>query len=566
MYTSPKSICQYQDWWNSRTSRACRESGRKKDYCALQLPLPSFPPALDFDASQFALPPAYEDVIDIEKAIHSARPPIGHSSDESSIYRDDSLRKSSHSVSKTDRDSFHSPIRRHVRVLRCLRYTIFTVYRRLFTFVFAINLIGTYILLRQYQDFDAGSVCTTLATLASSNFFLAILSRQDYLVNLLFRAAWLLPWSAPLSIRNMVARVYCYGGIHSGAAVAGTIWWIAFTATTSRLFLQSTSPFCITVISWTLLFLLLTIILLSYPAIRARYHNTFEMTHRFLGWLSVALFWTQLLLLTAHSSTSPRQISTLLVRDPTFWNLTLITLMLIYPWLRIRRWTFTAHVLSSHAIRLSFPHPIHRFSCLSISSSPFLEWHPFATFPSSPASTSMVVSNAGDWTREIIAFARTQLDRQATTSPSLRKQNAREKDSVVMTFYTRPHPRAGILSLSLLHPRILILTTGSGIGPALSSLLERPATQFARLVWASRSPLATYGQHMLDLVARADPEAVVLDTDEAGRPDLLEVAWRESKRGKVDAVFVLSNERVVRWVVGGLTGRGVRAYGPIWDS
>jgi hypothetical protein len=71
---------------------------------------------------------------------------------------------------------------------------------------------------------------------------------------------------------------------------------------------------------------------------------------------------------------------------------------------------------------------------------------------------------------------------------------------------------------------------------------------------------------MLDLVARADPEAVVLDTDEAGRPDLLETAWRESKRGKVDAVFVLSNERVVRWVVGGLTGRGVRAYGPIWDS
>jgi hypothetical protein len=31
-------------------------------------------------------------------------------------------------------------------------------------------------------------------------------------------------------------------------------------------------------------------------------------------------------------------------------------------------------------------------------------------------------------------------------------------------------------------------------------------------------------------------------------------------------VFVLSNERVVRWVVGGLEDRGVCAYGPIWDS
>jgi hypothetical protein len=29
---------------------------------------------------------------------------------------------------------------------------------------------------------------------------------------------------------------------------------------------------------------------------------------------------------------------------------------------------------------------------------------------------------------------------------------------------------------------------------------------------------------------------------------------------------VLSNEGVVKWVVGGLEKMGVRAYGPIWDS
>jgi hypothetical protein len=568
MYTS-KSICQYQDWWGNRKSCVGRESGRHVGDGVLQLPLPSFPPALDFDSSRFALPPAYEEVFDIEKALRPAQLSNRHSSDVSTMSQDTSLRKLYRSSSKTEQDLYHVPVRRHVRVLLCIRYTIFTIYRRLFTFVFAINLIGVLILLRhrRYQAMEEKQKCTTVATLASSNFLLAILIRQDYLVNLLFRTAWLVPWSAPSSIRKIVARVYCYGGIHSGAAVMGTGWWIAFTSMTSWIFLKEASTFSIAVVAWTLLVLLLTILILSYPTIRARYHNTFELTHRVLGWLSIALFWVQLLLLTTHTSTSPRHMGTLLIHDPTFWNLTIMTILLIYPWLRLRRWTFTAHVLSSHAIRLSFSNPIHRFSCLSISSSPLCEWHPFATFPSSPTSTSMVISNAGDWTREIIHFAQSQQQLQrrfsSTHAPSPRKE---KQDQVKMTFYIKPHPKAGVLSLSLLHPRILILTTGSGIGPALSSLLERPPTQHARLIWATRSPLATYGAEIIDLVNTADEDAIILDTDQMGRPDLLDVAWKEAKRERVDAVFVLSNEKVVKWVVGGLEGRGVLAYGPIWDS
>jgi hypothetical protein len=58
----------------------------------------------------------------------------------------------------------------------------------------------------------------------------------------------------------------------------------------------------------------------------------------------------------------------------------------------------------------------------------------------------------------------------------------------------------------------------------------------------------------------------VIDTDEMGRTDLLEVAWRVGREQRVEAVFVLSNEKVVKWVVGGLERRGMPAYGPIWDS
>jgi hypothetical protein len=563
MHPSSDRPCQYQDWWDRRKPRTRLEKSRRASDGTILLPLPAFPLALDFDAAQFALPPAYDE-IDLEKAVLPIRARERRFSNASTLYQDLIPRKDYRKATKSEQDSSQQPIRRHIRVFRGLRYTVLTVYRRLFTFIFAINLIGILLLLRQRQHTNENGICTTLAALASSNFLLAILVRQDYLVNLLFRIAWLVPWSAPLILRRLAARVYCYGGLHSGAAVAGTVWWISFTAMTSRMFIKEASVLAAAIIAWLLLSLLLVILTLSLPPMRARFHNTFEITHRFLGWMSVALFWVQNLLFAHWTSTSRLPIATILIHDVTFWNLVLITILLIYPWLRLRRWTFTVHVLSSHAIRLSFLHPIHRFSCLSISSSPLKEWHPFATFPSTNGTpgASMVISNAGDWTRNIIATTQ----RQVAISNTSAALTGRPNEPVQMQFYIKSHPKAGVLSLSLLFPRVVILTTGSGIGPALSSLLERPAYQHARLVWSTRSPLATYGREIMDLVHQADPEALVLDTDEMGRPDLLEVAWRMYREERADAVFVLSNEKVVKAVVGGLEGRGVSAYGPIWDS
>ena len=67
-------------------------------------------------------------------------------------------------------------------------------------------------------------------------------------------------------------------------------------------------------------------------------------------------------------------------------------------------------------------------------------------------------------------------------------------------------------------------------------------------------------------VAKVDPDAILIDTSEMGRPDLVEVAWNTWRETRAEAVFVLSNELVTRKVVYGLDSRGVPAFGPIWDS
>ncbi|KAH7337914.1 hypothetical protein BKA66DRAFT_583040 [Pyrenochaeta sp. MPI-SDFR-AT-0127] len=571
------SRCQYEHWWRRKKLVTSHEHQKQLAQCTVSLPLLVVPPALDFDPHQFPRPPSYEEVIDLEKAlqIHPKQSATNngathHTPTSSSNH----LLEGLCSTQETALDS----TRRSVRTARRWRFTIFTVYRRLFTLVFLLNFIGIFVILRQSSnDTKKGINLDTLATLASSNFLVAILVRQDFLINLLFRAAWLVPWYVPLKIRAIVARVYCYGGIHSGAALAGTLWWAVFTGLLSFKFLKERSPtFPIVVITWMALLLLFMIVLLALPLMRAKYHDTFEMTHRFLGWTSILLFWAQLFLLAIHerkASTFSGTIEKQLLTNPTFWNLTAITLLIIYPWTRLRQWTFIASPLSSHALQLTLPNKLHKFSCLSISSTPLQEWHPFATFPltkSEDSGASMVISDAGNWTKRIIQDAEMRnTTHRATTQSRTDKakgSSGKKEGEVTMRFWVKSHPTAGVLSLSCLFPRVLIVTTGSGIGPSLSSLLDRPANQFARLIWSTRAPRSTYGSNLLGLVHHADPDALIIDTSQMGRPNLLVVAWRMCREVKAEAVFVLSNEIVTRAVVGGLESRGVRAFGPIWDS
>lgn len=571
------------------------------------LPQPISPPALDFDANSFTS--MYHHSGTLEKTlIHPTRSFHSLRSDATTLVNP----STPFQPSKSSKQSQNSSVNRGRHLVQHLLSTLLNVYRRIFTIVLLANLVPLIILIARYPSVNL----PTLATAASSNLLAAILVRQDFIINAIFRTAWLVPWSAPLHVRRWVARCYCYGGVHSGAAVAGTFWWLVFTAVlTVRCIEEEVWALPVVVVTWSVAVVLLSMLLLALPGVRTRWHDFFEVSHRFLGWAVVVLFWGQILLMTEYvrvratadteTASTPLSSSPLadetdsflhvLLQSPSFWNLFLITALLVYPWLYLREWTFTPEVLSSHAIRLRFDEPMHKFSCLSVSTDPLREWHPFATFPSSREAehekgqvegknvktqkNSMIISAAGDWTKGIIAHAH-ELERQkrilststyiarpaSTTSRTLQKPRYTQRQQH-LRLHVRATPKPGVLSLSCIFPRILLLTTGSGIGPALSSLLSNPPAQFARLIWSARSPLLTYGAELCALVHRVDPDAVVVDTEVEGRLDLVDLAMREVERvGGVEAVFVMGNKGVVEGVVGGLERQGVWAVGPIWDS
>ena len=118
--------------------------------------------------------------------------------------------------------------------------------------------------------------------------------------------------------------------------------------------------------------------------------------------------------------------------------------------------------------------------------------------------------------------------------------------------------------VSVLYERIVCVVTGSGIGPAIGQILAaRVAT---KLVWSTRDPRATYGDALVDEVEAAQPGAVIWDTTERGKPDLLALTRQAVREFGAEAVFVVANQSATTRLVAGLQTDGIPAFGPIWDS
>ncbi|ORY08981.1 hypothetical protein BCR34DRAFT_468011, partial [Clohesyomyces aquaticus] len=430
-------------------------------------------------------------------------------------------------------------------LIRILRHTIWDVYRRLFSLVLITNVMALVVLFCRSGDILQLDTWN-LATAVSANIFVATAIRQDKVQIIMYRLAWLVPHSAPLRLRRIIAKVYENGGVHSGCSVAGTMWFLALTVVVSVHFTQRIlTSRCVLVLTCILQGLLLLIVALAHPTFRARYHNYFEISHRFAGWTVIALFWVELgLLANTTAQKAHVTVGYVFARQPSFWFLVLMTLHAIMPWLFLRRWEFQAEDLSKHAVRLHFKHNVGPFTGIAISRSPLLEWHPFATMPSLNGERdggSIIVSNAGDWTKATV-------------------MNPRKN------YWVKGIPKPGVLGLSLIFKRVVIVTTGSGIGPCLSIIASPYRRMSCRILWAGPRPEHVFGPEIVRSVRKADPDAVIIDSRANGRPDMVALTYRLYVESAAQAVFVISNPVLTRKIVYSMESRGIPAFGPIWDS
>ncbi|KAI0022951.1 surfactin synthetase subunit 3 [Xylariomycetidae sp. FL0641] len=475
-----------------------------------------------------------------------------------------------------DVDAHPMPAKKGFHGQRWLRYTFFSLYRRFFSVVFAANLAALIGLAWGHRG-ERGLPIPDLATAVAANLLLAVAVRLDYVVNFLFWLATRVPVWAPLAVRRQCAKVYHIGGLHSGAATSATLWWLVFTgAATADLAAAAPAPAygvggAVVGLSYAVLALLLAIVATAHPALRARRHDQFEQTHRLAGWAATALVWAHLVATAAALRAPSEPLARALARTPAVYLLALATLCIALPWLRVRRVRVRPEPLSGHAIRLHFdfalPGP---GKAVRLATRPLRDWHAFATVgdyipdpmvePTPPSAAddpsaapppphprkqigfSVVVSNAGDWTRRAIGDAPREL-------------------------WTRGAPASGVLTIAPLFRGVVLVATGSGIGPCLA-VLEHGRVP-ARVLWTTPGPaVPNFGAGIVDAVRKADPAAVIWDTrGPRGKPNLAALAYAMLRQTPgMEAVCIISNARVTRQVVYRLEARGVPAYGAIFDS
>lgn len=296
-----------------------------------------------------------------------------------------------------------------------LVHRVLIVYRRLFSFVWIVN-IAVLLVLLLIPTIDR----IWISQIALINLTIAVVIRQDFVVNLIYVTCCSAPKTWPLFIRKRLASVYHLGGVHSGCASATVCWYAGFFAYNLRGVIiahDGSAPSVATlVLSAVALLMLVVTAVTAHPSLRKHYHNKFEAIHRFFGWTILALVWVQTILTIRDTHDARDSLGMAVVKSPSLWLLIVTTVSIATSWAFLKKVPVGAQRLSDHAVQLHFQYtrPV-KGGFVRVSERPLVEWHSFATIPAPHNKSydekifSLIVSRAGDWTSRQISKPPTQL-------------------------------------------------------------------------------------------------------------------------------------------------------------
>nr|GMD87239.1 adenylate-forming reductase 03009 [Ipomoea batatas]GMD92728.1 adenylate-forming reductase 03009 [Ipomoea batatas]GMD98496.1 adenylate-forming reductase 03009 [Ipomoea batatas]GME02298.1 adenylate-forming reductase 03009 [Ipomoea batatas] len=418
---------------------------------------------------------------------------------------------------------------------------LFTVYKRLFVVSLAVNIT----LLILAATGNIGYARKRPALFSIGNILALTLCRSEAVLRVVF---WLavncLGWSwVPLRLKTMTTSLLqSLGGIHSSCGISAVAWLIYALVLTLK-DRENTSPEIIAVAS-AILSLLVLSCMAAFPLVRHLHHNIFEMTHRFTGWSALGLLWAFVILTISYDPTTEsysKEIGSRLIKNQEFWLTVIITILIILPWITVRRVPVRISSPSGHASIIKFAGGIKAGILGRISPSPFSEWHAFGIISDGKDEHMMLAGAVGDFTKSLVSNPPSHL-------------------------WVRQVHFAGLPYLTNMYDRVLLVATCSGICVFLSFLLQPCSTEVS-LLWVTKGVEQNFGEEIKGMLSGHPKEKVIVhDTAVLGRPNVSQMSVDTAKRWGAEVVIVTSNPEGSRDVVDACKASGIAAFGPIWDS
>ncbi|KAI3456176.1 hypothetical protein Pfo_012839 [Paulownia fortunei] len=381
---------------------------------------------------------------------------------------------------------------------------LFTVYKRLFVVCLALNIAG--LVLAATGEFPYARNRAALFSIA--NIFALVLCRSEAFLRIVFwLAVNVLGWSwVPLQLKTMATSLLqSLGGIHSGCGISSVAWLIYALVLTLK-DRENTTPEIIGVAS-AILGLLCLSSLAAFPLVRHLHHNVFERTHRFAGWSALALLWAFIILTISYDPLTKSYSSDLgsrLIKRQEFWFTVGITVLIIIPWLTVRRVPVRISSPSGHASIIKFDGGIKAGILGRISPSPFSEWHAFGIISDNKKEHMMLAGAVGDFTKSLVANPPSHL-------------------------WVRQVHFAGLPYLTNMYNRVLLVATGSGICVFLSFLLQ-PCKADVCLLWVTKGVEQNFGKEIKEWMSGHPKEKVIVhDTAVLGRPNVSQMSVDTAK-------------------------------------
>ncbi|KAK3170500.1 hypothetical protein Dsin_032531 [Dipteronia sinensis] len=418
---------------------------------------------------------------------------------------------------------------------------MFTVYKRLFAVCLTLNITG--LVLAATGNFPYARNRAALFSIA--NIFALTLCRSEAFLRVVF---WLAvkvlgrSW-VPLPIKTATTSLLqSLGGIHSSCGVSSVAWLVYALVLTLKNRANTSSE--IIIVASAILCLLCLSCLAAFPLVRYLHHNVFERFHRFAGWTSLALLWVFVVLTISYdpkTKSYSNQLGSRLIKQEEFWFTLAITVLIIIPWLTVRRVPVKISAPSGHASIIKFEGGVKTGILGRISPSPLSEWHAFGIISDGKSEHMMLAGAVGDFTKSLVSNPPSHL-------------------------WVRQVHFAGLPYLTNMYDRVLLVATGSGICVFLSFLLQ-PSRANVCVLWVAKGIEQNFGKEIEGMMnMQPNDKVIVHDTAVLGRPNVSQMSVDAAKTFGAEVVIVTSNPEGSRDVVNKCKASGIAAFGPIWDS
>ncbi|KAK3291011.1 uncharacterized protein B0H64DRAFT_349792 [Chaetomium fimeti] len=416
----------------------------------------------------------------------------------------------------------------------------FNTYRKFFTFVTVLNLVGIAMAAADKWDYARDH----LGALVLGNLLMAVLMRNEMFLRFLYIISiyGLRSW-APVCIKVGVTSILQHvGGIHSGCALSGAAWLVYKIVDIIRYrSVQHSSVIASGIITNVAVIIS---VLSAFPWIRNNYHNTFERHHRFIGWLGIAATWVFVILGDIYDikrgEWRPDSHSLLSVQE--LWFAVFMTIFVLIPWVTLREVPVEVELPSPKVAILKFKRGMQQGLLGRISRTSIMEYHAFGIISEGRKSGChyMICGVQGDFTKNLVA-------------------------DPPKTVWTRELKFAGVGHASAMFKRGIRICTGTGIGAALSTCIQSP-NWF--LIWIGSDQEKTFGPTITGLIYNNIPaERMILwdSKKRGGRPDSVKLLKEVWDSFGAEVIFITSNKQGNDEMMQGCRAAGLHAFGTLWD-